>query len=133
MGVKNKGFSEAAKRIANEQIVFNRVAKKYAKIMSAELKRIAVNNTPVVTGELQGAWETKPVEVYPKKVNAGVINEKDYGPSVEYGHRLIIRKKYCGYVAGQYFFRRSLNEFAPIFSQMSKDFQKEINEELGGK
>ena len=132
MPVNNRGFDEAYKRWKKNQTVFQGFASYYAGLMSAELMRIEQKNTPVDKGNLKRNWQMKPTERGSKSVRAGTFNDTEYGPAVNYGHRIIRNKKYCGYVPGQYFHEKSLSQFRLIHRRMCKDFQAAVNKALGG-
>lgn len=132
MGVTNYGYREAAKKWAQAQTTFQAFASYYTAQAASEFKKVAAKNSPVETGHLRRSWEVGPVERDAKTMRASVYNTTNYAIHVEYGHRIIRNGKYVGYVPAQYFFARSLSQFRPMFRQIAKDCQRDINKALGG-
>lgn len=66
--------------------------------------------TPVDSGELRLDGKTD--------LNRGLFGyTKDYGPHVNYGHRLVIGGRTVGYVPGQNFLGANVNIQRPIYKQ----------------
>lgn len=132
MGVTNYGYREAAKKWEKARTTFYAFAHYYTYIAGSEYLRIAKKNSPVDSGWLRLGWMMGPIERDGDTVRASIYNTTDYAIHVEYGHRIIRNDKYCGYVPGQYFFRRTNDQFRPMFRQIAKDCQRDINKALGG-
>lgn len=132
MPVKNPDFNGKREVWANSSAVFDGLAKYYAGQMAGELLRVTKRNTPVDTGHLRRMWMMGPIDKTLNGIEVSVYNATNYVFHVEYGHRVIAGGKYVGYIPGQFFFARSNSQFRPAFRRMSKDFQKAINDTLGG-
>ena len=66
----------------------------------------ASGGTPVDTGELrQSSSATKDEMGY----------GTEYAPHVEFGHRIVVKRKKVGYVEGQYFLSANLEQQRPIY------------------
>lgn len=46
---------------------------------------------------------------------------KDYAPHVEFGHRVVVHGKSCGYVPGQYYLKANINKQYPILANDVKN------------
>lgn len=133
MGVKNKGFSEKSKAMADYMNTHSDIFKRYASTMGAELLRLTRKNTPVDTGYLRRGWTSKTHNDFDGSATCHIYNLVEYGPSVEYGHRIIRNGKVYGYVPGQFFFTHAKSFYRPIHRQLMRDMQKELAEKLGYK
>ncbi|MDY3234508.1 MAG: hypothetical protein SOW94_08180 [Erysipelotrichaceae bacterium] len=81
-------------------------------LTAAKLRSRALKYTPKKTGELRASLIAEDNEV-------GYI--KDYAPHVEFGHRICRPAGHqIGYVEGQHFFERAVNEEKPLFEQRCK-------------
>lgn len=70
--------------------------------------------TPVDSGELR--LSRKITKANPGKNFSGEFGyTKDYGPHVEYGHRLVIAGKTAGYVKGQYYLKDNVEAQRKIY------------------
>lgn len=89
---------------------FVEVAKKSARDIYTRSQR--AGGTPVDTNELRMSARYRGDEV-------GYL--KDYAPHVEYGHRLVNG----GYVPGQYFLKRNVDQQRPIYKEDLRNKLKE--------
>lgn len=133
MGVKTYGFSDKQKALASAVAASAELLPKYANTMAAELVAIAKKNTPVgETGDLRQGWSMDRAQTsLSGEAKARVYNNTEYGPHVEYGHRVIIDGKVRGYVEGQYFFNKSKNQFRQAKRAIERDLQRELAKRLG--
>lgn len=71
------------------------------------LFRYAAKNTPVDSGALRRSLRAE----YPALHKDGEVGyTMEYAPHVEYGHRLVIRGQECGFVPGQYYLKRAVDD-----------------------
>lgn len=130
MGVQNDGFDKEVKRMSKLAKVYDNKTRKYCTLMTLFLFNQAVDNTPVITGELQRSWTyTLPVKEGYRYIGI-VENHKEYGIHVEYGHRIVSNYKYVGVVEGKYFFTQAKNNLKKAKESFRNDMKREIHREL---
>ena len=78
------------------------------KIFEAGAKRIGINaaaqvkeRTPVDTGTLRRRWHAK-IDKKTGEVLVWIVNNTEYGPAVNYGHRIVRGAKTVGKTKGVY-------------------------------
>lgn len=132
MGCKIKGFDKEVERTKNFENAFYKHSEKCLNDMVMMLYRQSINLTPVDSGNLRRNWHMLPVKHDRSKCSGGVCNICEYAPHVNYGHRIKINGKYCGYVEGQYFQEHARELAQSFFEERKRQLIEEIKREVGG-
>lgn len=78
---------------------------------TTSLFRYAAKNTPVSKTKHGGTLRRSLRAEYPSMHKDGEVGyTMEYAPHVEYGHRLVIRGQERGFVPGQYFLKKSVDD-----------------------
>lgn len=81
-------------------------AKRIGSYAAAEVKKL----TPVRTGLLRRRWHAR-VEPGSGETVVWIINNTEYGPAVNYGHRIVRAKKTVGKTKGAYMLENGIYNY----------------------
>lgn len=96
-------------------------AKRIGSFAVAEVKRL----TPVQTGLLRRRWYAK-VEKGSGDILIWIINNTEYGPAVNYGHRIVRAKKTVGKTRGVYMLENGIYNYKR--SGLKRDIEKMLED-----
>lgn len=130
MGVKNEGFEEEAKRTQKIKQAYDATSSEWCDNMGRFLYSEAVKNTPVDTGNLQRGWKRSPVVKTERRYKQTVFNNTEYGPYVEFGHRIKRNGEYLGFSPGVFFFRQAMQNYRNARPEMERDFKRSLKARL---
>ena len=111
----------------------NKVCKDIAKSLGTNLEKLVIKSTPVITGTLRRNWKTKGFKIA-NGYQVTVLNQTEYAPYVEYGHRIVRNKKTIGFVKGRYMLTRATQKIRETAIQHARKILKRVlKEHFNGK
>lgn len=81
--------------------------------------------TPVDTGHLRRSWRHS-VEAHPSFVRIWILNNVNYAPSVNYGHRIVRNGRTRGKTKGKYMLELGIRDYKR--SQLGNDISRMLEE-----
>ena len=134
-------WNKETERMHRLQNAFNELAEPCMIDLVNFLYSESKSNTPVDTGFLRNSWSMLLMKKDGDRYSGGVYNPTEYGPHVNYGHRIklpikkngaVIGHKYAGFVSGQYFQERAREAYKKVRKRRLQQLQKDIVRRVDG-